>query len=175
MHKPFSCILSELRKKRGLSQRAAASDLRISQALLSHYENGAREPGLHFVCRVCEYYDVTADYLLGLTDESGTSVPMGSGRYHTANASLRTALSEIGNGALEHAAEHSLAAVTYKLLHYLTGKQDPFLERACETDRMKGELAFLQLIEKHQLNYPMISEVSQDIQDLRERTEQALR
>ena len=51
--KSFSQILSELRRSSGLSQRKAAADLKISQALLSHYENGAREPGLNFVCRVC--------------------------------------------------------------------------------------------------------------------------
>jgi transcriptional regulator with XRE-family HTH domain len=58
-------MMSSLRKERGLSQRKAASDLKISQALLSHYENGAREPGLNFVCRACDYYEVSADYLLG--------------------------------------------------------------------------------------------------------------
>lgn len=63
--KSFAQILSELRRTAGLSQRKAAADLNISQALLSHYENGAREPGLNFVCRVCDYYNVTADYLLG--------------------------------------------------------------------------------------------------------------
>lgn len=61
----FSLTLSELRHRSGLSQRKAAADLGISQALLSHYENGAREPGLNFVCKVCDYYGVTADYLLG--------------------------------------------------------------------------------------------------------------
>ena len=63
--KSFAQILSELRRTAGLSQRKAAADLNISQALLGHYENGAREPGLNFVCRVCDYYNVTADYLLG--------------------------------------------------------------------------------------------------------------
>ncbi len=63
--KSFAQILSELRREARLSQRKAAADLGISQALLSHYENGAREPGLNFVCRVCDYYNVTADYLLG--------------------------------------------------------------------------------------------------------------
>ena len=63
--KSFAQILSELRRTAGLSQRKAAADLNITQALLSHYENGAREPGLNFVCRVCDYYNVTADYLLG--------------------------------------------------------------------------------------------------------------
>jgi len=70
MESNFSHTMSELRKAHGLSQRKAAADLRISQALLSHYENGAREPGLGFVCRACRYYGVSADYLLGLSDES---------------------------------------------------------------------------------------------------------
>ena len=45
----FSRTLSLLRKERGVSQRMAAADLGVSQALLSHYENGIREPGLAFV------------------------------------------------------------------------------------------------------------------------------
>ena len=71
MEHAFSAIMSELRRARGLSQRAAAADLKISQALLSHYENGAREPGLSFVCRACDYYGVSADYLLGRSDSPG--------------------------------------------------------------------------------------------------------
>ena len=64
MDRNFPETLSLLRKGRNISQRQAAADLGISQALLSHYENGAREPGLNFVCRACDYYGVTADYLL---------------------------------------------------------------------------------------------------------------
>ena len=67
----FSETMSALRKERGLSQRKAAADLNISQALLSHYENGAREPGLDFIRRACAYYGVSADYLLGLSELSG--------------------------------------------------------------------------------------------------------
>ena len=69
MERSFSAILHQLRQEKGLSQRAVAADLHISQALLSHYENGAREPGLAFVCRACDYYGVSADYLLGRTDQ----------------------------------------------------------------------------------------------------------
>ena len=63
----FSRTLSLLRQEKGVSQRKAAAELGISQALLSHYENGIREPGLAFVTRVCDYYHVSADYLLGRT------------------------------------------------------------------------------------------------------------
>ena len=68
MDRSFPEILSALRKERNINQRTAANDLGISQALLSHYENGAREPGLGFVCRACDYYGVSADYLLGRSD-----------------------------------------------------------------------------------------------------------
>ncbi len=61
----FARSLSLLRRERGVSQRVAAKDLGISQALLSHYENGAREPGLAFVRKACDYYRVSADFLLG--------------------------------------------------------------------------------------------------------------
>lgn len=70
MERTFASTLSALRKSNGLSQRKVANDLNISQALLSHYENGAREPGLNFVCRVCDYYRVSADYLLCRTDNT---------------------------------------------------------------------------------------------------------
>lgn len=70
MERSFPQTLSALRRERNISQRKAAADLNISQALLSHYENGAREPGLNFVCRVCDYYGVSADYLLCRCDKA---------------------------------------------------------------------------------------------------------
>lgn len=63
----FARTLCLLRQEKGLSQRKVAADLEISQALLSHYENGIREPGLQFVVKVCDYYHVSADFLLGRT------------------------------------------------------------------------------------------------------------
>lgn len=67
MSTDFSRSLALLRKERGVSQRTAAKELGISQALLSHYENGVREPGLAFVSKACDYYNVSADFLLGRT------------------------------------------------------------------------------------------------------------
>ncbi len=67
MSTEFSGVFLSLRKERGLSQRQVAADLGISQALLSHYENGLREPKLKFVVKACDYYGVSADYMLGRT------------------------------------------------------------------------------------------------------------
>ena len=71
----FPRTLSLLRQEKGVSQRTAAEALGISQALLSHYENGAREPGLVFVVKACDYYGVSADFLLGRTlTRDGTTI-----------------------------------------------------------------------------------------------------
>lgn len=67
MASEFSRTLALLRRERGVSQRTAAGDLGVSQALLSHYENGVREPGLAFVVKACDYYHVSADFILGRT------------------------------------------------------------------------------------------------------------
>ena len=64
----FPRTLSLLRQEKKISQRKAAAELQVSQALLSHYENGVREPGLSFVVRAADYYGVSCDYLLGRTD-----------------------------------------------------------------------------------------------------------
>ena len=71
MSSTFGRVLSALRRERGMSQRTAAAELHISQALLSHYEKSIREPGLDFVVRACDYYGVSADYMLGRTDKPG--------------------------------------------------------------------------------------------------------
>ena len=96
MERSFHETLARLRRARGVSQRQVAADLGISQALLSHYENGAREPGLAFVCRVCDYYGVSADYLLCRSESPAALAP------ETARDFLKSlrALAERGERAL---------------------------------------------------------------------------
>ena len=65
MNSDFSRIITLQRKERKISQKQAASDLGISQALLSHYEKGIRECGLGFLVKIADYYNVSCDYLLG--------------------------------------------------------------------------------------------------------------
>ncbi len=75
MKNNFSRIITLLRKERGLSQKTAASQLQISQALLSHYEKGIRECGLDFLVRCADFYGVSCDYLLGRSPEqTGTTI-----------------------------------------------------------------------------------------------------
>ena len=73
----FPRTLSLLRQEKKLSQKKAAEALGISQALLSHYENGVREPGLSFVVRAADFYGVSCDYLLGRTMSPGRGRHLG--------------------------------------------------------------------------------------------------
>lgn len=66
----FASRLSELRKEKGITQKNAAKDLSVSQALLSHYEKGIRECSLSFVVKAADYYGVSCDYLLGHENSS---------------------------------------------------------------------------------------------------------
>ena len=68
MNIDFPSKLSDLRRTKGVSQKEAAANLGVSQALLSHYEKGIRECGLDFVRKAAAYYGVTSDWLLGLSD-----------------------------------------------------------------------------------------------------------
>ena len=64
----FPKRLAELRKENGFTQKEAAERLCVSAALLSHYEKGIRECGLSFICKAAALYDVSCDYLLGVSD-----------------------------------------------------------------------------------------------------------
>ena len=72
MNCEFPKIISDLRKSKGISQKQAAIDLGISQALLSHYEKGIRECGLDFLIKLSDYYEVTCDKLLGISRPEST-------------------------------------------------------------------------------------------------------
>ncbi len=74
MNTEFSLRLSALRKEKKISQKTAADALGVSQALLSHYEKGIRECGLDFIKRACEFYNVSSDYLIGISNKTRASV-----------------------------------------------------------------------------------------------------
>ena len=50
------------------TQTFVAEKLQISQRAYSHYENGTREVPLDVLIKLSYLYNVSSDYLLGLTD-----------------------------------------------------------------------------------------------------------
>lgn len=61
-------ILRELREDRDLKQYAVANALGTNQRVYSRYENGINELPLHHLKTLCQFYQVSADYILGLTN-----------------------------------------------------------------------------------------------------------
>jgi len=64
----FSERLRELREETGQPLRVVAKSLGIALSSYSNYEQGLREPSLAYFRRICDYFDVSADYLLGRSD-----------------------------------------------------------------------------------------------------------
>ena len=131
----FGNVLSSLRRSADLSQRKLAADLNISQALLSHYENGTREPGLSFVCRACDYFGVSADLLLGRIEEENENA---SG-FPSVNQ-LDKMLGNIEDDALSSAIADYMDAAASGMLSLLTGKAEPLYITELQTAMASAKL-----------------------------------
>lgn len=59
--------IRDLREDRDLKQRELAEYLNCSQRVYSNYELGQRDIPTDVLIRLSHYYDVSVDYLLGLT------------------------------------------------------------------------------------------------------------
>jgi len=60
--------LKDMREDRELSQADVAKQLDISQQQYSMYERGEREIPLHHFITLAFFYNVSLDYLVGITD-----------------------------------------------------------------------------------------------------------
>lgn len=60
--------IAELRKEKGFSRVQFAQQIGIPSTTLRNYETGVREPGHSFIVQMAKEFNVSTDYLLGLTD-----------------------------------------------------------------------------------------------------------
>lgn len=64
--KGYSQLLYELRTDRDLKQEDVAAVLGITKQAYGHYENGKRQLPLESLIKLCLFYGISADYILGL-------------------------------------------------------------------------------------------------------------
>lgn len=64
----FSERLKELRQNKGLSLKKLACDLDVTAQSLSLYETGQRTINIDLLKKIAEYFNVSADYLIGISD-----------------------------------------------------------------------------------------------------------
>ena len=60
--------LEELRTEHKFTKKDVAALLKIDQSTYGKYELGKREPDAEMLTKIAELYNVSVDYLLGLTD-----------------------------------------------------------------------------------------------------------
>lgn len=163
MASDFSRVLALLRREKKISQRTAAGDLGVSQALLSHYENGLREPGLSFVVRAADYYGVSCDYLLGRSmARDGSAIPaermdgqadaaQEKNEIAAAAALLIDLADKIGNAQLSHEVEAYLSIVIYKAYRYMYMADPNGVEAVFRTSCDRFEYLCDARIKQHEL------------------------
>ena len=61
--------LKQLRKEKHLTQQDIARILNVDESTYGRYENGKRQLSIEDLQKLCQYYKVSADYILGLTEE----------------------------------------------------------------------------------------------------------
>lgn len=61
--------IRELRIKSGETQQEIATLLETSQQAYLKYEKGINEMPVRRIIKLCKHYNVSADYLLGLTND----------------------------------------------------------------------------------------------------------
>lgn len=65
----FAVQIKTFRKSLNLTQKAFAEKINITERAYQYYESGAREPNLETLCKIAQNFNVSADYLLGLSDD----------------------------------------------------------------------------------------------------------
>ena len=61
--------LKDLREDSDLKQKELADYLHIKQNTYSQYENGQRQVPIDVIIKLAKYYNVSTDYILGISDE----------------------------------------------------------------------------------------------------------
>lgn len=72
----LSLRIKELRKTYNLNQQQFAAKINCSPATLSAYENGAKNPSLEIVKRIATTFNVSMDWLCGLTNATESNIDL---------------------------------------------------------------------------------------------------
>lgn len=69
MERNYSQIIYELRKGKAMSQSQLAKVVGVTQKAIDFWEKGINEPKASYIVSMAKFFDVSADYLLGISDE----------------------------------------------------------------------------------------------------------
>ena len=64
----FGERLKKLRQESGLTQKQLAEKINCAHSAIVYWETNRQEPNISTLKKLCIYFDVSADYFLGLED-----------------------------------------------------------------------------------------------------------
>ncbi len=120
----FGKRIVDLREKFGKSQEEICSELGVTQQTLSRYEKGQRQASLDFVVKAAQYFNVSADYLLGLsetpsTDENVQMICKSTGLCKTAIENLKFIKENLLNISSLFISNKAFVVISKRLYDYI--------------------------------------------------------
>ena len=61
--------LKQLRKENNLTLKSLSNELNVTERMVQYYEANRSEPSVSVIKSACKHFNVSSDYLLGLSDE----------------------------------------------------------------------------------------------------------
>lgn len=127
----FAKRLVKLRENRGITQQTLADDLKITRQSLSLYEKAERTINIDLLVKIAKYFDVSTDYLLGLTDNATTDTDLKA-------VCEYTGLNENSINNIIYLKKMNVCnAMDYFISNYY------FTKMMCYLDAMKRQLSFI--------------------------------
>lgn len=114
--------LKELRKQKKLSQTEFARLFNVAQNTVSNWENGIRTIDTTTLNRLADFFNVSADYILGRTDSPSSSAPTPDKEASNIDVMIATESRDLS----DKDKHEILYLIQYKKSQKATGKTMPF-------------------------------------------------
>lgn len=97
----FSERLKRLRMEKGITQKELADRLHISRSTIAGYESLGKEPDGEKLCALADFFGVSVDYLLGVTDSRELTSPTPAAAQRPAEAAIAGELGSLSDRQLD--------------------------------------------------------------------------
>lgn len=115
----FAERIGKLRNDKGMSQEELSAALNIDRGTIAKYETQKRIPSFEHLTAFSEYFNVSTDYLLGLTDNKTTDIEIQS-------ICNKTGLSEKSIDVITELNEYDIMIMS-KIIEYFGSGRSPIL------------------------------------------------
>lgn len=97
----FSERLKRLRMEKGITQKELADRLHVSRSTIAGYESLGKEPDGEKLCALADFFGVSVDYLLGVTDSRELTSPAPAAAKRPVEAAIAGELGSLSDRQLD--------------------------------------------------------------------------